>query len=181
MGGISRTFRIQATSSEEAYNKIIESELKRYGDAPYTGSAASCSLGRQKGPTFSKYSDENINVAEKYVNDVEQGGTKYVLNYVNLGQAGYRVVTVEKEVVKHGTPRSVYNVYLSNRDELTFIKKFYDKRLNEGYTPEQMAEMGKDYFIKDLIWLAKVDIRIFNKWFIQEQIRQIMDTYRKIQ
>ena len=140
MGGISITFKIQATSPEEAYKKIIAQEKEQYGSAHYTGSAATCSMGYRRGPSFQKYSESNQDKAYEYINSI-YGGEKYRLDYVILGQVGYRVVTVEKEVVKHGTPRSIYNVYLSKgNDNLTFIKKFYDKLEAVEYAERYVGE-----------------------------------------
>ncbi|MBQ8870338.1 MAG: hypothetical protein IJ019_03065 [Alphaproteobacteria bacterium] len=44
------------------------------------------------------------------------------------------------------------------------VKKFYDKMLEQNYTPEQLATMGKRLFHEGLIWLQKANIHTYSKW-----------------
>lgn len=126
MGGIGKYFEIEATSPQEAYKKIIKSEKERYGSGPYNGSALHCSFGNRK-MSFSKYSEKNEREIDEYINSVG-GGEKCQLDYCDAGITGYLVTTVEKVVVKHGTPKSVYKVFQKNDEgNLYVIGEFYDK------------------------------------------------------
>ena len=139
MGGISKYFEIEAVSAQEAYKKIVKGEKERYGSDPYNGSAAHCSLGYCK-LSFNKYARENEDRIDEYINSVD-GGEKYRLDYCDAGIVGYLVTTIKKVVVKHGTPKSVYKVFLKNDEGiLDVIGKFYDKLKAIDYAEKYALE-----------------------------------------
>lgn len=108
MGAESFIKEVIATSAREGYEILKKNALRYHGCSGE--SFASCSFGGITKVIEGKYKKENDDIAYKHIDDMHNGD-KYIAKCVNLGLVGYRVVTVEEEVVKHGTPRSVYVIY----------------------------------------------------------------------
>lgn len=130
MGGISKYFDIDATSSEVAYNRIINSEKRQHGEGFYNGSAATCRHGYCK-LKFDEYSEKNMDEINSYIDSVN-GGEKYVLDYCDAGVVGYLLVTTKTEVGKQGKPNGIaYQVYARNKelygDKLKWVGHYYNK------------------------------------------------------
>lgn len=124
MGGCSFLNEIVAATASEGFNILYQKARQRYGDDPYNGSISTCSLGYCSKTLSGKYSEGNAALAEKHISEEKHYGRKWYADYVNAGLVGYRVTTVEEEVVKHGEAKSIYVIY---DDQNVKIDWGYDK------------------------------------------------------
>lgn len=118
MGGCSFINEVIAADAKEGFDILYQSALKRYGDDPYNGSISTCSLGYCTKTISGKFKEDNYAIAEKHIINEKHYGRKWSADYVNAGLVGYRVTTVEEEVVKHGEAKSVYVIYDKNNKKI---------------------------------------------------------------
>ena len=129
--------------------------MKRYNDgtdkfakiggniAQYGAEALSTGYGLYKGVQgidnaitgYTRYRGRN-----ELINQLKRGNDFSDINFGKVNPDTMRNINQLRE--NGNLPLLKGNAYLP----ANVVKKFYDKRLNEGYTPEQMAEMGKRLF-----------------------------------
>ena len=126
------------------YNNGTDMPAKIGGNiAQYGAEALSTGYGLYKGMKgidnaitgYTRYKGRN-----ELINQLKQGNDFRDINFGKIYPDTMRNVN---QLRKNGNlPLLKGNSYIP----ANVVKKFYDKRLNEGYTPEQMAEMGKRLF-----------------------------------
>ena len=102
----------------EAFNALVEEEVRRNGDDIYSGSLNhGCHLSRmvkkyERTPKQTEIKKRNAEIS-KLVNNYMEDSDKGCIGCIDLGVEQYQVVSVKKVKVKGATPKfeKVYSVY----------------------------------------------------------------------
>lgn len=146
MGACSFINKAEASSVYEAFDRLVEGAVRKYGDNRYNGTISTCNLGRTI-KTFEKYSKTNEDKAYKLI-EKDNYGEKRCAKAIDLGIIYYEITTIKKLAVKKDKPKwtMTYVVHYGNRTKLYKTKTESDteaiKLLKKG---EKDVYVSKEY------------------------------------
>lgn len=142
MGACSFINRAEASSVYEAFDRLVEEAVRKYGDNPYNGTISTCSLGRTI-KTFEKYSKTNEDKAYKLI-EKDNYGEKRCAKAIDLGAVYYEVTTIKKLPSKKEKPKWImaYVVHYGEK-----AKSFKTKTLADAEAIKLLKNGEKDVYV----------------------------------
>ena len=147
MGAEPFVIKEKGRSIGEVFDKLVEEATYNDGHDAYSGSIATCDLGRCV-KSFDTYNKDNEIIARHIINE-KSNGVKWRADYIDLGVCGYEEVTVTKEKQKVDAKTEIrYGVFDEVCEKLVHRDAHFATAKEAEEFAQNWAKKGQDCNVK---------------------------------